>query len=115
MKVSELEGAALDWAVAKCEGVEIDEDFDAWVVDTDEPCFKNPYKPSTNWSQGGPLMEWHGISVGFDFEGDDVEVWFAYADQKPQVNYGPTVLIAAMRCHVASNLGDEIDVPKELQ
>jgi hypothetical protein len=30
------------------------------------------------------------------------------------VEYGPTPLIAAMRCYVASKLGDEIDLPKEL-
>ena len=28
--------------------------------------------------------------------------------------YGPTMLIAAMRCYVASKLGEEIDVPEEL-
>jgi hypothetical protein len=28
---------------------------------------------------------------------------------------GPTPLIAAMRCYVQSRLGDEVDVPKELQ
>jgi len=28
--------------------------------------------------------------------------------------YGPTPLIAAMRCYVASKMGDEIDVPTEL-
>ena len=29
--------------------------------------------------------------------------------------YGPTPLIAAMRRYVASKLGDEVDVPEELQ
>ena len=28
--------------------------------------------------------------------------------------YGPTPLIAAMRCYVASKLGDEIEIPEEL-
>jgi hypothetical protein len=28
---------------------------------------------------------------------------------------GPTPLIAAMRCYVASKLGDEIDIPEELK
>jgi hypothetical protein len=27
---------------------------------------------------------------------------------------GPTPLIAAMRCYVASKLGDEVDIPEEL-
>jgi hypothetical protein len=29
-------------------------------------------------------------------------------------SYGPTPLVAAMRCYVASQLGDEVDVPDEL-
>jgi hypothetical protein len=28
--------------------------------------------------------------------------------------FGPTPLIAAMRCYVASKLGDEIEIPEEL-
>ena len=30
------------------------------------------------------------------------------------VIHGPTPLIAAMRCYVASKLGDEVEVPEEL-
>jgi hypothetical protein len=30
------------------------------------------------------------------------------------MQHGPTPLIAAMRCYVASKLGDEVEVPKEL-
>lgn len=32
----------------------------------------------------------------------------------PCHGYGPTPLIAAMRGHVASKLGDEVEVPEEL-
>ncbi len=32
-----------------------------------------------------------------------------------QINHGPTPLIAAMRCYVASKLGDEIEIPEELK
>jgi hypothetical protein len=28
--------------------------------------------------------------------------------------FGPTPLFAAMRCYVASKLGDEVDVPEDL-
>jgi hypothetical protein len=28
--------------------------------------------------------------------------------------YGPTPLIAAMRCYVEAKLGDEVEIPKEL-
>lgn len=30
------------------------------------------------------------------------------------MRYGPTPLIAAMRCYVASKLGDEVEIPEEL-
>jgi hypothetical protein len=30
------------------------------------------------------------------------------------MQYGDTPLIAAMRCYVASKLGDEVEIPKEL-
>mgnify|MGYP003443521145 FL=1 len=33
---------------------------------------------------------------------------------KYSANGGPTPLVAAMRCYVASKLGDEVDVPEEL-
>ena len=41
--------------------------------------------------------------------------WMAWPtrDQTKMV-YGPTALIAAMRCYVASKLGEEVDVPEEL-
>ena len=58
MKTSELKGAALDWAVAKCEGQDA-------VLDNGEVCsfktvnfeeYKFVWQPSTNWSQGGVII-----------------------------------------------------------
>jgi hypothetical protein len=47
-----------------------------------------------------------------------VYVGYAQSDDKQWVamdkSYGPTPLVAAMRCYVASQLGDEVDVPDEL-
>ena len=103
MKTNELTGAALDWAVAKCEGK------DAIV----RAPHKYVFEPSTNWAQGGPIIEREGISV---WAFDDV-TWKAenpFASGVDQVFEGPTPLIAAMRCYVASKLGDEVEVPKEL-
>jgi hypothetical protein len=108
MKTSELTGAALDWAVAKCEGEQIYLPLlDRICPDVGEPEF---YDPSTNWSQGGPIIEREKITV--EYTGDP-DTWCAciMADQEV---YGPTALIAAMRCNVASKLGDEVDIPKEL-
>lgn len=99
MKTSKLTGAALDWAVAKCEGKD-------HVVNAPH---KYVYEPSTNWAQGGPIIERERIDV-YGFEGDS---WGA-EDNFRRRQYGPTPLIAAMRCFVASRLGAEVDVTSEL-
>lgn len=98
MKTSELIGAALDRAVAHCDGME----------------YLAGYSPSTNWAQGGPLIEREGIDVGPSFTGSYAEGafakptgWCAYIHKhggpiNPPKYYGPTPLIAAMRAYVAA-------------
>jgi len=103
VKTSELTGAALDWAVAKCEvGAE-------FIGDIDDPHFY-----STDWAQGGPIIEREGIGI----DRDDQDVWFASHDLSAETAWGATgatPLIAAMRCYVASKLGADIEIPKELK
>jgi hypothetical protein len=106
IKTSELTGAALDWAVAKCQGM-LEEPW-LWG-DTDEVLRR--YKFSTNWAQGGSIIEREKIEVFIEDE-----CWKAYSSNSlPQNFNGDTPLIAAMRCYVASKLGDEIEVPDELK
>jgi len=96
MKTSERTGFALDWAVAKCEG-------GTWC---------SAYTPSTNWAQGGPIIEREKISVwarSTDFAAESFN-----EGQEGFVKEGPTPLIAAMRCYVASKLSDEVEIPQEL-
>jgi hypothetical protein len=100
MKTSELTGAALNWAVAKCRG------FSDYVPARDNH--------STCWNKGGPIIEREKISV-LDANG----CWGArktYWDSSRSSRdyFGPTPLIAAMRCYVASKLGDTVEIPKEL-
>jgi Protein of unknown function (DUF2591) len=97
MKTSELTGTALDWAVAKCEGYRLD------LVPEGE------YKPSADWAQGGPIIERENIAIDFDGK-----AWTASDNDSPICHRASTPLVAAMRCFVASKLGDEIEVPKEL-
>ena len=102
-KSSELQGAALDWAVAKCEWVALDPNLlkDGYPV-------KFRFEPSTNWAQGGPIIEREGISI--NIWGNDKWVGnYCEAEQ-----YGPKPMIAAMRCYVASKLGDIIDIPEAI-
>ena len=64
---------------------------------------------STDWAQGGPISEREKITLEWTGEG-----WNAYIRHDDEYPDGPTPLIAAMRCYVASKLGDEITIPKEL-
>ena len=127
MKTSELTGVALDWAVAKCEGVHVSMARGGWFVfDSDAWAeFRNDYnddklqsfRPSTDWAQAGPIIEREGISV-LHTTMRLSHAWEASqtpAEDLSVCEFGPTPLIATMRCYVASKLGDEVDVPEELQ
>lgn len=112
VKVSEAVGQALDYLVAKCEDVEIEH-----INDGITRCilrvtpFTGMYRPSTDWSQGGPIIEREKIATVYRAG----EYWLAYTfDGAEFEGIGPTPLIAAMRCYVASKLGDELEVPEEL-
>jgi hypothetical protein len=109
MKTSELTGAALDWAVAECEGY-FDKDM-AWIEDGKvEVTYYTDYSPSTKWQHAGEIIEREMIEL-VPVSG---ALWEAYKRDQHIPNDGATPLIAAMRCYVASKLGDEIDVPEEL-
>ncbi len=98
MKTSELTGAALDWAVhIALHG--------AWLNIGAE------HQYSTDWAQGGPIIEREGIAINAHLDGSE---WFARNYWGEHEQSGPTPLIAAMRCYVASKPGDEIETPKEL-
>lgn len=63
---------------------------------------------STLWAQGGPIIERERITIS-----DALDQWVA--GLKGTLSwFGPTPLIAAMRCYVASKLGGEVEVPDEL-
>jgi hypothetical protein len=106
-----LSDEALNWAVAKCEDVY---------------CFDGTYAPSTNWAQGGPIIEREKIELAYrprgnqnDLHGSRKPDWAAgiYNEKEYTTDHirgGPTPLIAAMRCYVVSKLGDNIEIPEEL-
>ena len=104
MKTSELSGAQLDWAVAKAEGV-ICAPYKSVVVD--EWC--NPLVYHDDWGLAGYIIEREGIALYLYGNGE----WNAHTGGK-EFN-GTTPLIAAMRCYVASKLGDEVQIPEELK
>lgn len=109
IKTTELTGPALDWAVAKCEYDELAAARIQW------PQYTKHFplvSPSTDWSQGGPIIERERLGVGYTTEGG--ATWLAARTDDPFYISGPTPLVAAMRCFVASQLGDEVEVPDEL-
>ncbi|AZG12082.1 MULTISPECIES: phage protein NinX family protein [Cupriavidus] len=124
VKVQEASEAVLDWAVAMCEGM--------------DPSGGGIYDPVNNF------IAWRSISRRADFsrnaalalpiiEREDMWVasarymapsavprperaWMAKSlNSAPhEPSYGPTLLIAAMRCYVTSKLGEQIEVPAKL-
>ena len=139
VKTSEVIGAALDWAVAKCEGYKSKPStyvqgrpFCYYIRGEYGGC--ESFLPSTHWDFGGPIIEREGIGFLFDAGSACRKAsWFATPDdQCTTTSYegeyfdpafmvdeesgirGNTPLIAAMRCYVKSKLGAYVDVPKEL-
>jgi len=115
MRVDDLTGAALDWAVAKAEGFEPFTDTVSWLIERDGEYVGLP-QYSTDWAQGGPIIEREKIDLEWDITRALPErvAWFAQLDLDPREVIGETPLESAMRCYVVAKLGDEIDVPKEL-
>jgi hypothetical protein len=127
MKTSELQGDALDWAVAKCEG----------YTDLHKIAGRWPHEPqlammpplreygevelwqlgyATDWSLSGPIIERAVVSLGVEDGGWRALCWGMDGPNRELYSMrGPTPLVAAMRCFVASRLGDTINIPEELQ
>ena len=118
-RTSELIDLALDWAVAKCEGLQplIHYNFQKGRHVVPHPYYEGfdyGFFPSTDWAQGGPIIERERINTIVTFTG---ETWIGHIGHDGNYAFhqtGPTPLVAAMRCYVASRFGEEIDVPEDL-
>ncbi len=114
--VSSLLGAALDWAVERALGTHWSTNGYFVFKDPERFDSKPEWRYSTDWSHGGPIIEREGITHG----PWDTSPFMAHIGMTPMVNstnprfVGPTPLIAAMRCFVASKMGAEIDVPDDI-
>ena len=111
MKTSELTGATLDWAVAQIEKPRLSQSFAR--KNTVVLTHGGLYAPTIDWAQGGPIIERERITSRVDTRGGR---WVSFLDGGEVTcrMVGPTPLIAAMRCYVASKLGGDVDVPNEL-
>lgn len=115
IKTSNLTGAALDWAVAKCEG----EIFSPLA----SSC--HYFAPSTNWAQGGPIIEREGIELLCNVTAKEASRYIAGTQADWQAFYrntrntedrsfAATPLVAAMKAFVRRTLGDEVEIPDSL-
>lgn len=112
VKTCELEGAALDWAVAVTKGYDLmKHPFRRAFIPNFGYC---DYSPSTNWALGGPLIEKHKLDIGAPME-NVTGPWNANTEWgHPMGTPGPTPLVAACRAIVRAKLGETINVPAEL-
>ena len=94
MKTSELTGAALNNAVMSCEGL--------------SKRLFGDINYSGDWYHGGPIIERERIGVWHYQQKDWMASWWKDGRQA----FGPAPLIAAMRCYVASKLGDDVEIPQ---
>ena len=111
IKTNEASGVVLDWMVVYIQTYKATDGKPVLTEDLMRRAVKNGMaSPSTDWSQGGPIIEREKIGVWWD------GVWHAKYDgcRPDQVQDAYTPLIAAMRCYVASKLGDELEIPNEL-
>lgn len=130
VETCKLEGPALDWAVAQAIGLQVI--FHVFSETVDTSTHERPssiqvtmgadvyyhsgdmilalYSPSTDWSQGGPLIAMHRVSIIYSDDKCDPCAWTdetaAWGASSP--------LIAAMRAMVAEKLGATVEVPTEL-
>lgn len=128
IKVSEASGRVLDYLVAVAIGHV--NGFPENLLGVRVKGFGHErikWQPSTDWSQGGPIIEREDISFrkyhnlnsathGTFYarickESGTLVGWYKTTGCQQT---GPTPLVAAMRCYVASKLGDEVEVPEEL-
>jgi len=106
VKVNEAERETLDYMVAMAEGLGLgltkEDRFLEIFLHQNRKGYGYCY--SRSWLQGGPIIEREKMGVFPTHNG-----WAA------GMQSGPTPLIAAMRCYVASKLGEEVEVPEELK
>lgn len=128
MKVSELEGIELDCWVAEAEGwqdigkhvncencsnnicIESHTEFTTHGLPPDDPQRQPIPEYSTNWHDGGPLIEKYDIDLIVAADKDkpnrvEAEI---FGEDEIYTQYGDTALIAVCRCVVASKFGDEV-------
>jgi hypothetical protein len=117
MKTSELVGAELDYWVARAEGIPA-EQLEIRRVQrlTDTHCVRSwvrndpiigrdivALRYSTDWAQGGPLLEKYEFDLSYEVE--DRGNWVVLGES---YSFAPTPLQAICRAVVRAKFGDEV-------
>ena len=136
IKTSKLTDAALDWAVCMAKGLKPEDIYisrDRYAKRAylyrrnrdEDGNLAASYTTgssllfSSRWEAGGPLLSQERISRTVDHSG----LWIAYwTDGYTEKNVGKlwmqcdsSELVAGLRCYVAKELGEEVEVPEELK
>jgi Protein of unknown function (DUF2591) len=108
-KVAELEGAELDYWVAKAECVSrVEISYgECLIYWPDDSPLKYPYHASSDWAIAGPIIEQEKMSSSYEKTCGKVQ-WKIVGDNG--IGRGESLLIAAMRCYVTSKFGEFVDV-----
>lgn len=129
IKTGELSDVALDYFVCKAAGL-----LDAYRNYARPLSFATHWMsagskflhPSTDWANGGPILERErisvedlpaGINIGLHPTFKPGDLWEAkhWPSGEDEISVcGPTYLIAAMRCYVMSKRGETVEVSEEL-
>ena len=75
---------------------------------------------SRKWEAGGKVIEKmlaspEALVIEHTHRADPEQRYVASLNQPHKFCFGPTPLIAAMRCFVSSRMGDEVEGPDEVQ
>lgn len=129
VSTKDLTGPALNWMVAQVMGLDValapphyGTGWRVYLTSTGAA-----YRPSTDWAQGGPLLEPLFVGFGAVCSGkppvdDDPKLIRAHAHKLESNGFpffsrlgsGPTILVAACRAIVLVHRGDVVQIPAVL-
>ena len=114
-----LEGMVLDFAVGYARYHDVEQEYHEYPMgqwfNPDGFPKDEPFTPSSNWVQGGELIEEEGITITLHEHDREGGMWSAYVyEPPPELIRGLSALEAAMRAYVYLRVGEYVDVPESL-
>ncbi len=125
IKVHEATNLQLNWLVAQCLGHTPGSYLNSAVVVKDVrgkptgiqvPGIRDYvwFAPTTSPAQGLPIIEREGMHLDGPSRSVGDKTWYATHPDSMTIGSGPTILVAGMRCYVASRMGLEVEIPEDL-